>query len=456
MTDSTLWHWQEVLKAVGGDESTHGPDLTGISIDSRTLQQGDLFVPISNQLPPPYSGSGGGRDGHDFLADVIEHGGGAALVSKRIAANLPMISVQDTFQALWQLAEYARSRISKDSLVVAITGSSGKTTLRAWLEAVLSDQFQTHASVDSYNNHLGVPLSLARMPADSQRGVFEIGSNHPGEIGPLVKLVKPDIAVVVNVLPVHIGHFQSLQQLSEEKLSIADGLSADGLLILHEDLAAPAGVESIGFGFGNRAQVKINSIEHLPDQRCHLAIQVLGRRVAVDLPVTGRHWALTASACLAAVSQAGGDLDQAAETLSQISVPQGRGNSEIIAGVNVIDDSYNANLTSILQAISSLESQNDGRRIAILGEMLELGEQSVRSHQTTLNACQGFDRVITVGNQFRDCQTDIGQDHYQQAQAIDIERLAKWLRPGDTVLVKGSNAVFWNSGFVSRLKAVLA
>ncbi len=143
MTDSTLWHWQEVLKAVGGDESTHGPDLTGISIDSRTLQQGDLFVPISNQLPPPYSGSGGDRDGHDFLADVIEHGGGAALVSKRIAANLPMITVQDTFQALWQLAEYARSRISKDSLVVAITGSSGKTTLRAWLEAVLSDQFQT-------------------------------------------------------------------------------------------------------------------------------------------------------------------------------------------------------------------------------------------------------------------------------------------------------------------------
>ncbi|MDE0758573.1 MAG: hypothetical protein OSB45_10465, partial [Pseudomonadales bacterium] len=141
MTNSNLWHWQEVLKAVGGDESTPGPNLTGISIDSRTLQQGDLFVAISNELPPPYNVASSGRDGHDFLADVIEHGGAAALVSKRIPANLPMIPVQDTFQALWHLAGYARNRISKDSLVVAITGSSGKTTLRAWLEAVLSDQF---------------------------------------------------------------------------------------------------------------------------------------------------------------------------------------------------------------------------------------------------------------------------------------------------------------------------
>jgi len=463
MADSILWHWQDALRAVGSTVSAEGPDLMGVSIDSRTLQPGDLFVPISNQLPAPYNQSPVGRDGHEFLVDALERGASAALVSRPVANQLPRIEVADTFQALWQLAQHARDRLLTGSSVVAVTGSSGKTTLRAWLEAVLSAQFPTHASINSYNNHLGVPLSLARMPANTIKAIFEVGTNHPGEIMPLTNLVRPDIAVVLNVLPVHIGHFKSINALKREKLSIAAGLNQGGSLILHEDLyedlheglPGPTDIEVITFGFATKADVQIVSMDDLSPQRSHLAINVLGERVAVDLPVSGRHWALTTAACLAVVSQAGGNLDQAALTLSSILVPEGRGNQQVVKEISIIDESYNANPISMLQAIANLKRQQGGRQIAILGEMLELGAQSIQAHDQVLKACQGVDRLITVGAPFSKDRLEFGQDHYQIAQDIDIEVLAKGLKPGDTLLVKGSNAVFWRNGFVSQLKAAL-
>lgn len=455
MADSILWHWQDVLKAVGSAVSGDGPDVTGVSIDSRTLQQGDLFVPISDTLPAPYNQVDGARDGHDFMTSALDRGASAGLVSRSVSTDLPLIKVVDTFQALWQLGQYARNRLANDSSVVAVTGSSGKTTLRAWLEAVFSDQFPTHASVNSYNNHLGVPLSLARMPVNTAKAVFEVGSNHPGEIKPLANLVRPDIAVVLNVLPVHIGHFQSIDDLRKEKMSIAEGLQTGGVLVLHEDLPAPVNAEVISFGFSDRAAVQIVAIDDFSSESSRVTIDVLGKQVVVDLPVSGRHWALTTAACLAVLSQAGGNLDQAARTLSGILIPQGRGNKQVVNGISIIDESYNANPVSMLQAISNLKRQNSGRQIAILGEMLELGEQSLKDHDKVLMACQGIDRVITVGRQFSASQGKFGQDHFLTAQDIDISSVVDWLRPGDTLLVKGSNAVFWSNGFVSNIRTAL-
>ncbi|MBT3428400.1 MAG: UDP-N-acetylmuramoyl-tripeptide--D-alanyl-D-alanine ligase [Gammaproteobacteria bacterium] len=456
MADSILWHWQDVLKAVGSAVSGDGPEMTGVSIDSRTLQQGDLFVPISEKLPAPYNQIQGARNGHDFMASALDRGASAGLVSRSVSTDLPLIEVDDTFQALWRLGQYARNRLATDSSVVAVTGSSGKTTLRAWLEAVFSDQFPTHASVNSYNNHLGVPLSLARMPANTAKAIFEVGCNHPGEIKPLANLVRPDIAVVLNVLPVHIGHFRSIDELRREKLSIADGLETGGVLVLHEDLPAPANVKVISFGLSDRAEVQIVSIDEFSSERSRLKINVLGQQVLVDLPVSGRHWALTTAACLAVLSQAGGNLDQAAQTLSGILIPQGRGDKQIVNGVSIIDESYNANPASMLQAITNLKRQDSGRQFAILGEMLELGEQSSQDHDNVLMACQGIDRLITVGDHFSAGQGKVGQDHYQSAQDIDIASVVEWLRPGDTLLVKGSNAVFWGNEFVTKIRTALA
>lgn len=456
MADSILWYWQDVFKAVGSAGSTEGPEITGVSIDSRTLQKGDLFVPISDKLPAPYNQVQGARNGHDFIASALQRGASAGLVSKPVSTDLPLIAVGDTFQALWQLGRYARNRLATDSSVVAVTGSSGKTTLRAWLEAVFSDQFPTHASVNSYNNHLGVPLSLARMPANTAKAIFEVGCNHPGEIKPLANLVRPDIAVVLNVLPVHIGHFQSIDELRREKMSIAEGLEMGGVLVLQDDLPAPADTEVIAFGFSDRAEVQIVSIDDFSSESSRVTINVLGKQVLVDLPVSGRHWALTTAACLAVVNQAGGNLDQAAQTLSGIRVPQGRGNKQVVSGVSIIDESYNANPTSMLQAIANLKRQKSERRIAILGEMLELGEQSSQDHDNVLMACKGIDRIITVGNQFSASQGKFGQDHFQSAQDIDITTVVEGLRPGDTLLVKGSNAVFWGNEFVTKIRAALA
>ncbi|MCC5874558.1 MAG: UDP-N-acetylmuramoyl-tripeptide--D-alanyl-D-alanine ligase, partial [Gammaproteobacteria bacterium] len=250
-----LWTAGELTEALGLVEPAD-VDVRGVSIDSRSLEPGDLFVALSGAPDARYHGAGGsGRDGHDFVASAARRGAAAALVSRRVDAALPQLRVPDTFTALWQLAAGARQRFSQP--VIAVTGSSGKTTVKSMLAAALPG---SHASQGSFNNHIGVPLSLARLPKDAPAAIFEIGMNSPGEIAPLAKLVRPQVALVLNVLGVHLEGLGSLAAIRREKLGIAGGLDGDGVLVVPEGLS----LEGCGhqgpiltFGTGSHADVRL-------------------------------------------------------------------------------------------------------------------------------------------------------------------------------------------------------
>lgn len=435
---STLWNWPELCQALNLRE-VGGPDVTGISIDSRSLSTGELFVALTAE-----------RDGHEFIDAAMQSGAAGALVSREVTGALPMLMVNDTLVGLTLIAAAARRRMTGQ--VVAITGSSGKTTMRTWLQQLLADQDSTHGSVGSFNNHWGVPVSLARMPADVRFGVFEIGTNHPGEIEPLSRLVEPDIAVVLNVLPAHVGNFDNIEALRAEKLSIGAGLGANGQLVVHDALANHA-ASAISFGFSAKADVR----GELKGQR--LNIQVGGEALTGKFAVGGQHRALTALACMAVIECLGADVERAMSQLKHLVAPRGRGNHMDQGGVRIIDDSYNANPMSMRYALESLMETPSGKRIAILGEMLELGADARALHESLVPLLSDLDGFITVGSGFASvAERGLPQqiDHCETAADIDLEILGGLLDPGDSVLVKGSNKVFWQQGFVDALASAIA
>ncbi|HIL96335.1 MAG TPA: UDP-N-acetylmuramoyl-tripeptide--D-alanyl-D-alanine ligase, partial [Pseudomonadales bacterium] len=396
----SLWQWEELLSACSLIEPVSGPQISGISLDSRTVVTGDLFVALSGDPGPRFhSSSSSDRDGHEFIQNAFARGAAAALVSREVDVSGPLLTVEDTLDGLWQLGSHARNRVQ--AKVTAITGSSGKTTARQWLEELLALQNKTHASVGSLNNHWGVPLSLARMPADSKFAVFEIGTNRSGEIRPLAELVSPDVALLLNVLPAHIGHFDNLEAIRREKLSIAKGLSNSGHLIV------PVGLDLTGLGhtrrvtFGTTSNSDVFGEATYHGQQTLVEANVCGKQVNYQLSVGGEHRVLTSLAVLAAMYCLGADVDLAAASFSSLDAPRGRGNVISVAGVQIIDDSYNANPVSMAYGIRALQMEKPaGKRIALLGEMLELGHESVQSHADTATLAQGLDRVITVGEVF--------------------------------------------------------
>jgi UDP-N-acetylmuramoyl-tripeptide--D-alanyl-D-alanine ligase len=456
-----LWTWSELSLACAVDEPVSGSDINGISIDTRSLKPGDLFIALAGDPGPRFSSSiVDARDGHEFIEAAEAAGAAGLMVSVESDSSLPQLKVSNTLDGLWLIGKAGRERM--EGKVVGITGSSGKTTARSWLEVILSRQAKTHASTGSLNNHWGVPLSLARMPADSVFGIFEIGMNSPGEIEPLSRLVAPDVAIVMNVLPAHLGNFRHIDEIRREKLSITQGLQEGGVLVVHEEIDLhdlPQKMQQsniVTFGLSQSATVAAEvSYER---GNSHVNVMIAGNEYSFKLSVGGEHRVLTSLACLAAVYALGADLVQACELLPQLQAPGGRGNLLEVSGRIIIDDSYNANPVSMKYALEALSLVPQGRKIALLGEMLELGESGKAAHRAMIESCRSLDGVLTFGKGFEGAEDTLGNihwGHYSSVAELNLDELAEKLEEGDTILIKGANKVFWVNKFVEALCAVL-
>jgi UDP-N-acetylmuramoyl-tripeptide--D-alanyl-D-alanine ligase len=366
----------------------------GVSIDTRTLQPGDLFVALKDV-----------RDGHDFVAAALQKGAAAALVSRipeGVSPDAPLLVVPDVLKALEDLGRAARARTK--ARVVGVTGSVGKTSTKEMLRAILSGQGKTHAAEASYNNHWGVPLTLARMPADARFAVIEIGMNHPGEIAPLARLARLDVAMVTTVAPAHLEAFDSIEGIAREKASIFDGLEPGGTAIFNADIATAPILKERAVAQGLRA-VTFGEVPdadwRLLDARLHENTTVAratraGAPLLFKVSTPGRHFVLNALGALAVADALGADPMIAAHDLGRWAPPPGRGQRERIVldaveetFFDLIDDAFNANPASMAAALDVLIAATPtdgigrvggGRRIAILGDMLELGPTEAALH----------------------------------------------------------------------------
>lgn len=459
MTDAPLWTADDLAAATGGRLVGEARPITGASIDTRSLKPGDLFFAIRGEA----------RDGHDFVPDALGRGAGAAVVSEARAADLaphgPVLAVpgegeDPVLDAMRRLGQAARARTR--AAIVAVTGSVGKTGTKEALRHVLSAQGETHASVASYNNHWGVPLTLARMPAGSRFGVFEIGMNHAGEILPLTAMVRPDVALITTVEPVHIEHFRSLSAIADAKGEIFSGLRPGGVAVINRDnpnfsrllthaQASRAG-RVVTFGEHPEADVRANRIVLRPDLSV-VDATVMGIPVTYQLGTPGRHVAMNSLGVMGVVHALGADLARAALSLAALRPPVGRGERTALAlkggEAFLVDESYNANPASIRAALATLaaiETGPRGRRIAVLGDMLELGEAADRHHRELAAAVEasGIDLVFTAGPLMRNLfeALPVGRRGVACTASADlVEPVLGALRPGDAVMVKGSNSI---------------
>jgi UDP-N-acetylmuramoyl-tripeptide--D-alanyl-D-alanine ligase len=443
---SALWSWPELCAAVGAPAAS-GPAITGISIDSRKVRPGDLFIALTGDPGDRFNPSRRSeRDGHDFVEAALANGAVGVLVHDGKPRAIPQVQVPDTLDALWRLGAAARARLGCP--VMAVTGSSGKTTVKGFLAAATGGS----ATSGSLNNHLGVPLSLALTPREAGTAIFEIGTNHPGEIAPLSRLAKPDVAIVLNVHPAHRENFASMAELTEEKLSLHKGLPPKGHLVLEESLPVdglPEGLQIARFGRGAGTAVRLVELNGR-----EAVYEIAGRRHLGHVPGGGWHRAISLAAVLCALQVMARDLEPAL-SLADTLIPPGRGQEHSAGGVVVLDDSYNANPESMKAALLGLQARPEARRFALLGEMLELGEQSGEFHRGLADFAADLDGVFCVGRGMRDLFEALSpaQALGWQAEPDDqlLDRLSATLRAGDVLLVKGSNRVFWARDYVGRV-----
>lgn len=454
---TALWTPDALEAATGGRWTGARRPVSGASIDTRTLGDGDLFFAIRGEA----------RDGHDFVAQALHKGAAAAVVNEEKADALsaagPVLAVpgegaDPVLTAMERIGRAARAR--SDAQIVAVTGSVGKTGTKEALRHVLSGQGATHASAASYNNHWGVPLTLSRMPQDTRYGVFEIGMNHPYEILPLTRMVRPQVALVVTVEPVHIEHFASVSAIADAKGEIFAGLEAGGVAVINRDnphyarLAAHAMASGAGrivsFGEHPEADVRAKRIVLRPDLSVVDAV-VMGEPVTYKLGTAGRHSALNSLGVMAVIHSLGADLAAAALSLAALSPPVGRGERtalDLPGGTAwLVDESYNANPASVRAALATLagiETGPRGRRIAVLGDMLELGPTSPDLHRGLAEAVEAarIDLVFAAGPLTRNLYEALPVSRrgaVAETSADLVEPLTRILRPGDAVMVKGSN-----------------
>ena len=441
---SVLWTWAELCEALGAPISD-GPAISGISIDSRTASRGDVFIALPGDPGPRFNPSQrSDRDGHDFVPAAVDAGAAGIVCSRTAPVGVPAAVVDDTMDALWRLGAASRRRMHGS--VFAITGSSGKTTAKTLLAAALD----AYASPGSLNNHLGVPLSLARMPADTRFGIFEIGTNHPGEIAPLSDMVAPNVACVLNVHPAHIGNFDSFDALVGEKLSISSGLSPGGVLVLEASLPAPdTHATIIRHGVAEGADFRLRDV----GADGSASIETPAGRVRCHVPGGGEHRARTLTAVMACLHAAGESAQNACDLPDDL-IPAGRGAVTIVRGIRVVDDSYNANPESMRQALLALSDQS-GTTVAILGDMAELGDLTESAHADMAASCDGIDGVICVGSQMRALYDRLDPTQrwgiYGSVGEADPADVASRVAAVDTVLIKGSNGIFWQHGYVAAL-----
>jgi UDP-N-acetylmuramoyl-tripeptide--D-alanyl-D-alanine ligase len=449
-TSNAIWTAREADAATGG-KSTKPWTATGLSIDTRTIQKGDLFVALQ----------GDNGDGHAWVADALKKGAAAALVSRvpdGLDMNAPLLVVPDTLTALQDLGRASRAR--SGAKIVGITGSVGKTGTKEMLAAAFATMGQAHASVASYNNHWGVPFTLASMHAGSDVGVFEMGMNHSGEIRPLTKMVRPDIAIITTIAPVHLEHLGSMEAIADAKAEIFEGVEPGGIAILPRDndffdrlkqSAEAHGLKVLSFGSHENADSRmVDCLEAANGTR--VKANVMGEDVAFSLQIPGRHIAVNALSVLLAVKMAGGDAQAAARALSKVEPIKGRGKREYLNigdpdnPVTLIDESYNASpeaMRAAFKVLALIDPGRGGRRIAVLGDMYELGKDAAKLHAELAMPLEAADvrLVYTSGPLMKNLYNALPQDR-RGAHEDDTKKLAEIvpsvLVPGDVVMIKGS------------------
>ncbi|SDC33763.1 UDP-N-acetylmuramoyl-tripeptide--D-alanyl-D-alanine ligase [Ruegeria marina] len=439
----TLWTATEAAKATGG-RAIGDWQVAGVSIDTRTLEPGDLFVALT-----------AARDGHDFVAQALEKGAGAALVSripKGVPENAPLLLVDNVQTGLEALGRAGRARTG--ARVVAVTGSVGKTSTKEMLAAMLGTQGRTHASVASYNNHWGVPLTLARMPRDTEYAVIEIGMNHPGEIAPLARQARPHVAMVTTVAAVHLEAFDDVAGIAREKAAIMQGLEPGGVAVLNADIAeadilrqVAADVGARQVSFGRTAQDYRLLAARVEGTQTRAEAETPEGRVSFTLQTAGLHFAMNALGALACCDALDADRLPALAGLEGWVPYKGRGARETVTlsdgVITLLDDSYNANPTSTGAALDVLALTSGPRRIAFLGDMKELGPEAAVLHAglAAHPAMADVDHVHCIGPLMRELHAALPEGKrgfWAETSAEMAVRVPELVAAGDIVLVKGS------------------
>lgn len=453
-TSATLWSAHDAAAATAGQlKGVSDWAATGVSIDTRTLKPGDLFIAIKGDV----------ADGHAYVARALEYGAAAVVVShipEGLPVNAPLLVVADTFVAMQDLGQAARARTA--AKIIGVTGSVGKTGTKEMMAVAFGALGQTHYSKASHNNHWGVPLSLSTMHAGADYGIFEMGMNHAGEIETLTQQVRPDIAVITTVEPVHLEHFGSVEAIADAKAEIFQGMNKDGVAILNGDnpqydrlvAAAHAAGVTKTLSFGEREDADGRLMECLlASNGSRVRAIICGEEITFTLLIAGRHIALNAIATLMAVHVAGGNIRKAAKELEKLAPPPGRGRRERLNigerrnPVTLIDESYNASpvaMQAAFKVLALIDPGRGGRRIAVLGDMLELGADGPRLHAELALPLQAADvsLVYTCGPLMRRLHDSLPPEQrgaHRATSAELAEIVPEVLVPGDVVMVKGSH-----------------
>lgn len=452
-----LWTADEIAAATGGRVAGDFV-ATGVSIDSRSLSPGDLFVALT-----------GARDGHEFVVQTADKGAAGALVSRPVP--VPAVLVEDTFRGLERLGEAARLR-APQTRRGAVTGSVGKTSVTRAIEAGLRLAGKAHASVKSYNNHLGVPLTLARMPRDTERAVFEVGMNHADEITPLSRFIRPHAVAITTVGPVHLENFADGEAgVARAKAEIFAGLEPEGIAVLNADNpwfdllkaeAERAGAAIWSFGTGEGVTARLTGFEA---HATGAVVSMVLRGEAIDFPIlqTGVHWGPNSLCVLLMLEALGVSREIALQALAAFEPIEGRGAEAVVridgGSFTLVDESYNANPVSMQAALKTLGARKvEGRRIAVLTDMLELGEGSADFHAGLAEPLEaaGVDLAFLAGVHMKslwEALPPTRRGGYAEVTEKLTATLTASIRPGDVVVVKGSNGS--RAGDLARALAAL-
>jgi UDP-N-acetylmuramoyl-tripeptide--D-alanyl-D-alanine ligase len=456
MTTQPLWTIAEVARALGLAGKFPETAIDFVTQDSRLVKPGALFVALSGTPSGGFISSfASARDGWEFAANAEAAGAVAMIVPHRIAGvSIPQLVVKDTLlDGLWALARVARARFKGP--VIGLTGSAGKTSTKEFIAAYP----QADASPSSFNNFWGVPLTLCNATPQASLWAVEMGMNQPGEIARLSELTAPTVALVVNVQPVHLEKLGGLEAIRREKVSIAQGLPKDGVLVLPIDVDAPEwNGRIIRFGGGS----EVRELKHAAHgESWQVTAEVRGEPIEFSLTPGAPHRLQNALAALAAIHAAGLDEMALAKQLGKVGIMSGRGVEQTAGGVTVIDDSFNGNPASTVAALDSLKARpvTKGRRIAILGDMLELGVDAPAYHEQLAKHLHGIDGVYCVGPLMRHLydllQVEKSLGWHENPVTAEPQKIAALLQAGDVVVVKGSKKMFWVNKFVPRLLAAL-
>ncbi len=456
MNAQPLWTIADVARALGLSGQFPETPIDFVTQDSRLVKPGSLFVALSGTPSGGFVSSfASHRDGWEFAANAQAAGAVAMIVPHTIAGvSVPQLVVKDTLlDGLWALARAARARFKGP--VIGLTGSAGKTSTKEFIAAYP----QAYASPSSFNNFWGVPLTLCNADPHASVWVVELGMNQAGEIARLSELTRPTVALVVNVQPVHLEKLGSLEAIRHEKVSIAQGLPDGGVLVLPAAIDAPEWNGKI-IRFGEASEVR--EVKHAArGESWDVQADVSGGQVEFNLTPGAPHRLQNALAALAAVHAAGLDEAALANKLGSVGIMTGRGVEQTAGGAVLIDDSFNGNPASMVAALDSLKARpiKGGRRIAILGDMLELGAEAPAYHKELAKHLAGIDGVYCVGPLMRHLYDLLpagkGLGWHENPATLEPQQIAALLRSGDVVVVKGSKKMFWVNKFVPRLAAAL-